>query len=190
MSDEPTKPAPDKPHGPRDRGGPPHREGRPRPSAPPERSDDAAPAAAPPKPMPEPRQPPGPEGKTYFWGTGRRKTSVARVRVRPGQGEFKINGRDINDYFHVDKDRLAIVQPLDAAGARKRVDVFVNVRGGGTTGQAGAIILGVARALKECNPDYEPMLREGHFLTRDARKVERKKYGQRGARRRFQFSKR
>ena len=83
-----------------------------------------------------------------------------------------------------------IVTPLEATGSRKKVDVFVNVCGGGTTGQAGAIVLGIARALKACNPDYEPALRQGNFLSRDPRKVERKKYGQRGARRRFQFSKR
>lgn len=138
----------------------------------------------------EPRQPDGPPGKSYFWGTGRRKRAIARVRVRPGKGEFKINGRDADDYFHLPVDRHAINKPLEATGAKKRVDVFVNVRGGGTTGQAGAIVLGIARALKICNPDYEPMLRAGHFLSRDPRKVERKKYGQSGARRRFQFSKR
>ena len=139
---------------------------------------------------PEPRQPPGPPGKHYFWGTGRRKRAVARVRVRPGEGTFKINGREINEYFHLEKDRQAVLRPLEVTGGRKKLDVFVNVYGGGTTGQAGAIMLGVARALKACNSDYEPLLREGNFLTRDSRKVERKKYGQRGARRRFQFSKR
>ncbi|MCP4248980.1 MAG: 30S ribosomal protein S9, partial [bacterium] len=86
--------------------------------------------------------------------------------------------------------RQAIIKPLEATGARTRVDVLVTVSGGGTTGQAGAIVLGVARALKACNPDYEPALRDGRFLSRDPRRVERKKYGQRGARRRFQFSKR
>ncbi len=131
-----------------------------------------------------------PEGKHFFWGTGRRKRAVARVRVRPGQGTFKINGREIDDFFRLAKDRQMVVRPLEATQSRKRLDVFVNVNGGGTTGQAGAILLGVARALKACNADYEPMLREGRFLTRDARKVERKKYGQSGARRRFQFSKR
>ena len=139
---------------------------------------------------PEPRQPSAASGKHYFWGTGRRKRAVARVRVRPGDGAFKVNGRELGDYFHREKDRQVIVKPLEATGSRKKLDVFVNVHGGGTTGQAGAIMLGVARALKECNVDYEPVLREGNFLTRDSRKVERKKYGQRGARRRFQFSKR
>ncbi len=139
---------------------------------------------------PEPMRPADSPGKHFFWGTGRRKRAVARVRLRPGGGEFKINGREIGDYFHRDKDRQVIVSPLEATGSRKKLDVFVNVYGGGTTGQAGAILLGVARALKECNGEYEPALREGNFLTRDSRKVERKKYGQRGARRRFQFSKR
>lgn len=157
------------------------------PTADPEGSTAPEPA---PEPGPEPRQPEGPPGKSYFWGTGRRKRSIARVRVRPGQGEFKINGREIGDYFHLDKDRQVIVTPLEATGSHKKVDVFVNIHGGGTTGQAGAIVLGIARALKACNPDYEPALRQGNFLSRDPRKVERKKYGQRGARRRFQFSKR
>jgi small subunit ribosomal protein S9 len=137
-----------------------------------------------------PREPAGPPGKSYFWGTGRRKRAVARVRVRPGDGTFKVNGRALEDYFHLEKDRQVIAKPLEATGTQRKVDVFVNVRGGGTTGQTGAVALGIARALKKCNPDYEPALREGNFLTRDSRKVERKKYGQRGARRRFQFSKR
>ena len=139
-------------------------------------------------PEPQPRQ--GPPGQQFFWGTGRRKRAVARVRVRLGDGAFKINGREIKDFFHREKDRQLIARPLEATESRKKLDVFVNVFGGGTTGQAGAILLGVARALKTCNPDYEQALREGNFLTRDSRKVERKKYGQRGARRRFQFSKR
>jgi small subunit ribosomal protein S9 len=115
---------------------------------------------------------------------------VARVRLRPGDGAFQVNGKAFEEYFRLEKDRQSIVKPLEATGARKKMDVFVNVYGGGTTGQAGAIVLGVARALKECDSDYESVLREGNFLTRDSRKVERKKYGQRGARRRFQFSKR
>ena len=152
----------------------------------------AAPTPIEPKSGPDilPREPAGPPGKSYFWGTGRRKRAVARVRIRPGEGAFKINGRQLDEYFHLDKDRQAVAKPLEATGAQRKVDIFVRVHGGGTTGQAGAVVLGIARALKTCNPDYEPMLREGHFLTRDARKVERKKYGQRGARRRFQFSKR
>ncbi len=157
---------------------------------PPAREDSAANAAAAAGPSIQPREPDGPPGKTYFWGTGRRKRAVARVRIRPGDGTFKINGRDLDNYFRLQKDRQAITNLLDATETKRSVDVFVNLHGGGTTGQAGAVVLGIARALKKCNPDYEPILRQGRFLTRDARKVERKKYGQRGARRRFQFSKR
>jgi len=126
----------------------------------------------------------------YVWGTGRRKTSVARVRVRPGTGVFKVNDRDVSDYFGIERDRRSVELPLEVTETRKHVDVFVNVSGGGTTGQAGAIVLGVARALKSANKEYEGLLRDRGLLTRDARKVERKKYGQPGARRRFQFSKR
>ncbi len=126
----------------------------------------------------------------YVWGTGRRKSSVARVRVRPGEGEFIINKREVDVFFKVDKDRQAVRTPLKVTEATKSMDVFVNVSGGGTSGQAGAVVLGLARALAKANPDYEPKLREFNLLSRDPRKVERKKYGQRGARRRFQFSKR
>ena len=131
-----------------------------------------------------------PAKKHYFWGVGRRKAAVARVRIRPGQGEFKINKRDIDKYFTEPRDRRLVVAPLTATGTKGKVDVFVNVGGGGYTGQAGAIVLGIARALKLANPDYESVLRDRGYLTRDSRIVERKKYGQRGARRRFQFSKR
>jgi small subunit ribosomal protein S9 len=110
--------------------------------------------------------------------------------MKPGTGVFKINNRELANYFHVEKDREHILQPLRVTDTTKRMDVFVNVCGGGTTGQAGAIVLGLARALKLVNRAYEPALRDGHFLTRDARKVERKKYGRSGARRSFQFSKR
>ncbi len=126
----------------------------------------------------------------YYWGLGRRKSSVARVRIRPGKGNFEINKKVVNDYFRVDRDRQRIVEPLNAAGCGKNIDVFVNVNGGGTTGQAGAIVLGLARALVKLNADYEQSLRDGDFLTRDSRVVERKKYGRAGARKRFQFSKR
>jgi small subunit ribosomal protein S9 len=131
-----------------------------------------------------------PPGKAYYLGTGRRKTSVARVRMRPGKGEFRVNGRPLEEFFHIEKDRQAIARVLDVTDTRQRIDVFVNIFGGGTTGQAGAIVLGLARALRESNPAFEPVLRDSGFLTRDSRKVERKKYGQAGARRRFQFSKR
>ncbi len=126
----------------------------------------------------------------FVWGTGRRKKSVARVRIRLGNGEFKINGRDVDEYFRVERDRLHVRQPLAVTNSTNRLDVYVNVIGGGTTGQAGAIVLGLARALKATDPTHEPVLRDNHFLTRDARKVERKKYGRAGARRSFQFSKR
>ncbi len=126
----------------------------------------------------------------YIWGTGRRKASVARVRIRAGEGEFIINKRKVDDYFVQDKDRQAVRQPLDVTETSKTMDVFVNVGGGGTTGQAGAVLLGVARALVKANPEYLPKLKEHNLLTRDPRRVERKKYGQPGARRRFQFSKR
>lgn len=126
----------------------------------------------------------------YYWGTGRRKAAVARVRIKPGDGKFIINKRKVDDFFRSKKDRDAIIAPLAATESAKSVDVFVNVGGGGITGQAGAIVLGLARALCKLNGDYEQVMRDGQFLTRDSRVVERKKYGQRGARRRFQFSKR
>lgn len=126
----------------------------------------------------------------YYWGTGRRKAAVARVRIKPGDGKFIINKREVSDFFRLKKDRDAITAPLTAAESTKGVDVFVNVGGGGLTGQAGAIVLGLARALCKLNGDYEQAMRDGQYLTRDSRVVERKKYGQRGARRRFQFSKR
>lgn len=126
----------------------------------------------------------------YVWGTGRRKASVARVRIRPGEGAFLINKRKVDDYFKIDKDRQAVRTPLEVTETGKSIDVFVNVGGGGISGQAGAVVLGLARALAKAHSDYEPKLREHNLLTRDPRKVERKKYGQRGARRRFQFSKR
>jgi len=133
---------------------------------------------------------PKPKSGGYHWGTGRRKAAVARVRIRQGSGKFTINGKEFNDYFRLDEDREAIQAPLRATDTRKRVDVFVNAHGGGTTGQAGAIVLGVARALVAASNEYVPLLRQGQYLTRDPRKVERKKYGRRGARRSFQFSKR
>jgi len=128
--------------------------------------------------------------KHYFWGTGRRKTAVARVRLRAGTGKFEVNKRPLDQYFMEDQDRLDAVSPLKATETFGKVDVFVNVGGGGITGQAGAIMLGVARALKRANPAYDGPLRAGGYLTRDSRMKERKKYGRRGARRSFQFSKR
>ena len=125
-----------------------------------------------------------------FWGTGRRKSAVARVRLIPGEGKVLINKREVDDYFREPQERLAVCEPLIATDTEKVFNVFVNVKGGGHSGQAGAIRLGVARALLKANARYEPPLREKAYLTRDARVVERKKYGQRKARRRFQFSKR
>ena len=147
-----------------------------------------SPVEAVPSPIPVEKTPKGkPE---YAWGTGRRKTAVARVRVCPGEGKFLINEREVKDFFRIDRDRAAAVKPLEVTDTKKQYDVHVNVCGGGITGQSGAVMLGLARALVKANAEYEPKLREFQLLTRDPRRVERKKYGQRGARRRFQFSKR
>jgi small subunit ribosomal protein S9 len=123
-------------------------------------------------------------------GTGRRKTSVARVRVRPGQGKITINERPLDDYFHSVQNRNAVLAPLVKTGKQAEVDVWVRVDGGGITGQADACKLGIARALKKYSEDSEAPLRESGLLTRDSRMKERKKYGLRGARRGTQFSKR
>lgn len=123
-------------------------------------------------------------------GTGRRKTSVARVRVKAGSGQFTVNGRPLEDYFRVERDRLMIEAPLRVTEKLGQVDVWVRAEGGGTTGQTGAIILGIARALDAMWPTLHATLAEGGFLTRDSRMVERKKYGFKKARRSFQFSKR
>ena len=131
-----------------------------------------------------------PQKYGYWWGTGRRKSAVARVRIRPGSGKIQINKRDVDVYFTEIQDRQEIVAPLDATKTNDKIDIFVNVKGGGSTGQAGAIKLGVARALKDYDSALESILREHNFLSRDSRRVERKKYGQPGARKRFQFSKR
>ncbi|MCK6470389.1 MAG: 30S ribosomal protein S9 [Planctomycetes bacterium] len=126
----------------------------------------------------------------YFWGTGRRKTSTARVRLRPGQGAIVVNGRKADDYFHREVEINAVRAPLIFTKLNTAFDVYINVAGGGTTGQAEAVRMGIARALLLYDRGLEKGLREEGFLTRDARMVERKKYGQPGARRRFQFSKR
>jgi small subunit ribosomal protein S9 len=123
-------------------------------------------------------------------GTGRRKTSVARIRMVPGSGKITVNQHDIGKYFRLVGDCEAVLAPLRAVNVEKSVDVAVSVNGGGITGQAGAASLGIARALVRYNPDFEAVLRDKKFLTRDSRKKERKKYGRRGARRSFQFSKR
>ena len=126
----------------------------------------------------------------FWWGTGRRKSSVARVRIKPGDGKLLVNKKDLKDYFVREQDRKAVMAPLNSVGAAKSFDVFINVKGGGTTGQAGASLLGIARALRKYDSSFVQALRDGGHLTRDPRMVERKKPGQRGARRRFQFSKR
>jgi small subunit ribosomal protein S9 len=126
----------------------------------------------------------------FWWGTGRRKSSVARVRIKPGDGKFLVNKKELKDYFVREQDRKAVMAPLNSVGAAKSFDVFINVKGGGTTGQAGASLLGIARALRKYDANFVHVLRDGGHLTRDPRMVERKKPGQRGARRRFQFSKR
>ena len=134
-----------------------------------------------------------PAGKSkggYWWGTGRRKSSVARVRIKPGDGKLMVNKKELKDYFVREQDRKAVLAPLVTVDAQKSFDVFINVKGGGTTGQAGASLLGIARALKKYDENYLQALRDGGHLTRDPRMVERKKPGQRGARKRFQFSKR
>jgi small subunit ribosomal protein S9 len=126
----------------------------------------------------------------YWWGTGRRKTSVARVRIRPGSGKLIVNKKELDDFFRREQDRRSVIAPLKSVHAEKSFDVFINVKGGGTTGQAGASLLGIARALRSYDENYIQALRDGGHLTRDPRMVERKKPGQSGARRRFQFSKR
>lgn len=154
--------------------------------------------------------------KTYYLGTGRRKTAVARVRLAEGSGKIQVNQRDLDQYFTEDKDRRAVLGPLEVTEMRNRLDLFVRVSGGGFTGQAGAISLGVARALKSMfGATAEPApaaaegaegaeaaakettsggivkrLRDSGYLTRDGRMKERKKYGRKGARKAFQFSKR
>ncbi|MDO5581417.1 MAG: 30S ribosomal protein S9 [Planctomycetia bacterium] len=129
-------------------------------------------------------------GKNDKLGTGRRKTSVARVRIRTGQGRISVNDREFAEFFRSEKLRQAVLAPLVATEKKDVVDVVITVAGGGTTGQADACKLGIARALKEYDPEVEPKLREESLLTRDAREVERKKYGLRKARRGTQFSKR
>jgi len=150
------------------------------------KTDKPAPAQQPQKPAKK-----GPDKGGFYWGLGRRKSSIARVRIKPGDGKMLINKKQLEDYFKREQDRKAILAPLAAVEAEKTFDVFANVQGGGTTGQAGATVLGIARALKNYDEEkYTQPLRDGGYLTRDSRMVERKKPGQSGARRRFQFSKR
>ncbi len=129
--------------------------------------------------------------KTYFYGTGRRKSSVARVRVYPGSGNITINDRDIDDYFGLETLKLIVRQPLALTGNTDKFDIICRVAGGGVTGQAGAIRHGLARALLQVNSDeLRPILKKAGLLTRDPRMKERKKYGLKAARRAPQFSKR
>jgi len=126
----------------------------------------------------------------YIWGTGRRKTAVARVRIRPGTGKIEVNGRRLDEFFMREQEQKEAVMPLIATERLGKYDVFVNLRGGGIHGQAGAMSLGLARALAKAERGLETKLRDMGLLTRDPREVERKKYGRHKARRGFQFSKR
>lgn len=125
-----------------------------------------------------------------YYGTGRRKTSTARVYLRPGTGEIKVNRKTFEDYFPNQALRMIIRQPLTLTDTASKFDIVVNVAGGGPAGQAGAVRHGITRALMEFNADLRPTLKDAGLVTRDPRAKERKKYGQKGARKRFQFSKR
>ena len=124
------------------------------------------------------------------YGTGRRKTSTARVFLRPGTGKVTVNNKPFETYFFDEMDRMLVKQPLQASDTLGKFDILVNVNGGGMRGQAGAVQHGISRALLESNPELRGILKKAGFLTRDPRMKERKKYGQPGARKRFQFSKR
>ena len=128
--------------------------------------------------------------KTWFYGTGRRKESIARVFLRPGSGKITVNGRTIEQYFTNFAWKHDAIEPLKFTSLADQVDVVVTANGGGAGGQSGAVRMGLARAISRFNPELRPALRKNGFLTRDSRMKERKKYGQKGARKRFQFSKR
>ncbi len=128
--------------------------------------------------------------KNIAIGTGRRKTAVARVFVREGSGKIVVNGKDVKEYFDADEQVKVLTQPLLVTSNDSKYDILINVVGGGKNGQAAACLHGIARALVQIDPDARTSLKSNGFLTRDSRMVERKKYGQKGARRRFQFSKR
>jgi small subunit ribosomal protein S9 len=125
-----------------------------------------------------------------YYGTGRRKSSVARIFLRPGTGEFKVNGKAFDEYFVTDAQRVEAKQSLVLTETATTFNIIANVSGGGVNGQAGAVRMGIARALLEFNPELRGKMKGEGFLSRDARQKERKKYGQKGARKRFQFSKR
>lgn len=131
-----------------------------------------------------------PDAGGFVWGTGRRKSAVARVRIKPGDGKFLIKGKPVDTFFSEPQHQAQCLAPLKATGMEGKLDIYVNTHGGGITGQAGAVMLGLSRALKGYDPTLEQALRDEGYLTRDPREVERKKYGQAGARKRFQFSKR
>ena len=151
----------------------------------------ANPVAAAEAPVEAPAAPVVPTGPRVFsWGVGRRKSAVARVRITQGSGKIEINGRGLNEFLTNERDRKAIFGPLEVTNTGGKLDIFARCTGGGSTGQAGAIVMGIGRALLKYDKATEAPLRTAGFLTRDSRMKERKKYGQRGARRRFQFSKR
>ena len=154
--------------------------------------DTPAPTPAPTPAVETPKPPVAtkPTAGNWWWGLGRRKRAVARVRIRPGDGKFIINKRPYTEFFTEERDHKDVINVLQKTKTEGSLDVYVNVRGGGYTGQAGAIVLGLGRALNRYDTSLDPILRDNDFLSRDPRKVERKKYGQPGARKRFQFSKR
>lgn len=125
-----------------------------------------------------------------FWGTGRRKTSVASVRITPGKGEFIINDKDVDQFIDLQSNREKILKPLVVTELKGQYNIVANVKGGGLTGQTGAIQLGLARAIIGMDPELKQKLKDADLLTRDSRMVERKKYGRKKARKKFQFSKR
>lgn len=125
-----------------------------------------------------------------FMATGRRKSAIARIRIAPGTGKITINGRPFENYFPIDTFRMHVMQPLTITDTASKYDLRINVKGGGLSGQAGAVRHGVARALLQVDANMRPTLKSGGLLTRDPREKERKKYGQPGARKRFQYSKR
>lgn len=128
--------------------------------------------------------------EAVYGATGRRKTAVAQVRLKPGSGNITVNKTDVEKYFGRETSKMVIRQPLELTSTADRFDIFVNVKGGGLSGQAGAIKHGISRALLEADPDLRKLLKRAGFLTRDDRCVERKKYGRKKARKRFQYSKR
>ena len=130
------------------------------------------------------------DSTTQYIATGRRKEAIARVRLVPGKGDMLVNRRPLDKYFIRETDRILIKQPFQVTNTMNKFDCFANIQGGGPSGQAGALRLGIARALTQAEPAFRPLLKKGDFFTRDSRMKERKKYGQKGARKRFQWTKR